>query len=513
MCILVVVVCGDIIRPRGVSITKKTFYNPELDFTCLDGSLIIPFRYVNDDFCDCKDGSDEPGTPACPNGFFHCTNAGHKPLNIPSSRVNDGICDCCDASDEYNSSAQCVNDCKELGRQAREDAIRLAEVISKGYQTRLELSHQGKQRKIELQQQLETLTKQKQDADAVKEEKQLIKTSAEELEKAALDQHKSEDEAKKKSDEENKQAEKDRIDALEAFNDLDANQDRKVTLDEIQAKWVFDTDKDGIVTDEEAKLYLGGNNEYTEDTFVSLGWLIIKPHYSMLKLPPQPEEVGIEQPSEQTEEVKYADEQHADAEEDDRKDDESDDEDEGEYDPEASKEEELSSPYDPETQKLIDDAKAARAEFDEANKHVMDLDSQIKDTKKTLETDFGEDDQFAPLHSQCFEYTDREYVYKMCLFDSVNQRPKSGGSEVNLGRWGVWTGGDDNRYSKMKFENGLGCWNGPTRSTEVTLTCGLENKIISVSEPNRCIYVMEFETPAVCVPAVGDKTEHMHEEL
>jgi len=38
------------------------FYDPAKDFTCLDGSLTVPFSSVNDDYCDCADGTDEPGT-------------------------------------------------------------------------------------------------------------------------------------------------------------------------------------------------------------------------------------------------------------------------------------------------------------------------------------------------------------------------------------------------------------------------------------------------------------------
>lgn len=135
---------SEVLRPRGVSLSRASLYNPEKDFVCLDGSLTIPFSQVNDDYCDCPDASDEPGTSACPHGLFHCTNAGHRPLNLPSSRVNDGICDCCDASDEYaNKHVKCTNNCLELGKSAREEAQRQAELIRAGKQVRAELGQQG----------------------------------------------------------------------------------------------------------------------------------------------------------------------------------------------------------------------------------------------------------------------------------------------------------------------------------------------------------------------------------
>lgn len=39
----------------------------------------------------------------------------------------------------------------------------------------------------------------------------------------------------------------------------------------------------------------------------------------------------------------------------------------------------------------------------------------------------------------------------------------------------------------MFYDHGQNCWNGPNRNTRVKVTCGTENKLISVSEPNRYV--------------------------
>ena len=41
-------------------ISEMSFYAGE-KFTCLDGSATISMEWVKDDYCDCRDGSDEPG--------------------------------------------------------------------------------------------------------------------------------------------------------------------------------------------------------------------------------------------------------------------------------------------------------------------------------------------------------------------------------------------------------------------------------------------------------------------
>ncbi|PKI42745.1 hypothetical protein CRG98_036873 [Punica granatum] len=94
----------------GVHPSDEKYYGAEV-IKCKDGSRSFTRDRLNDNFCDCLDGTDEPGTSACPAGKFYCRNAGSTPKFIFSSRVNDGICDCCDGSDEYEGQTCCLNAC------------------------------------------------------------------------------------------------------------------------------------------------------------------------------------------------------------------------------------------------------------------------------------------------------------------------------------------------------------------------------------------------------------------
>ncbi|CAA0842074.1 protein kinase C substrate- heavy chain-related [Striga hermonthica] len=75
----------------GVHPLDEKYYEAEM-IECRDGSKWFARDRLNDDFCDCADGTDEPGTSACPTGRFYCRNMGSTPRYLFSSRVNDKIC-------------------------------------------------------------------------------------------------------------------------------------------------------------------------------------------------------------------------------------------------------------------------------------------------------------------------------------------------------------------------------------------------------------------------------------
>ena len=226
--------------------------------------MTIPFSGVNDDYCDCADGSDEPGTSACSMGTFHCENVGHQPLDIPSSRVNDGLCDCCDGSDEYATNAACLNDCREKGQAQLKELLKQRELQSQGYALKLEYVRKGKEAKQEQQQKLETVNAQVQEKTIIRDQLKEIKEAAEAPEKEAKDRH---------------QAEWDRIKAVKemtrAFDMLDSDQDGSISVGELAHNHYLERDME----DHEVKDLLNENNLLLRENFPA-AWETLKPIFT-----------------------------------------------------------------------------------------------------------------------------------------------------------------------------------------------------------------------------------------
>ncbi|EGD76348.1 hypothetical protein PTSG_01048 [Salpingoeca rosetta] len=437
-------------------------------FTCFDGSASIPVTAINDDFCDCADGSDEPGTSACSNGQFYCANKLHTPLLLRSTRVNDGVCDCCDGTDEYNGLILCENTCEEAGRAAREEAERMRRVQREGFaqkQTLIQQGQQAKQEKAARKAQLE-------------QEVEEVARKVDDLEQKKMDVETPEREAKEKFDatwKETVAAQANRAKRW-LFDLLDINKDAVITLEEAKQHPEFDEDKDGAVSEEELMSVFDDDDDsalsdeeaqVTFEFFTESIYPDIKSRFS---------------------EREGAVKEHTDADK---------------------------PPYDEDIQALISAAEEARQAFTAAENQRLDLQRELETIEKHLGFDVGHHSEFFPLLEECFDIVDREYRYKLCMFDRVTQEPKNGGRSTSLGSWQGWeTEAGQPNYSQATFAHGEKCWNGPERSTQVMFVCGTETKVVEVGEPNRCEYMMRVETPAACAAPTSEGEEgRQHDEL
>jgi protein kinase C substrate 80K-H len=203
----------------GIAPQDETFYKAAT-IKCRDGSKKFTKLELNDDFCDCADGTDEPGTSACPGGKFHCRNAGHTPVSIYSSRVNDGICDCCDGSDEYDGKINCTNSCWEAGKVARDRLKKKITIYEEGLTLR---KKDVEQSKIAYAKDEAELSKLKKEEYVLKGLVQQLKERKEQVEKAEekerLQKEKEEEKKREAEKEENKEAENPIDDKIGVFDD------------------------------------------------------------------------------------------------------------------------------------------------------------------------------------------------------------------------------------------------------------------------------------------------------
>jgi protein kinase C substrate 80K-H len=431
---------------RGVGPAQEADY-AQPTYTC--GGLVVQATQINDDYCDCEDGSDEPGTSACSGVAkvdFFCPNAEAVPRYVYPSRVNDGVCDCCDGSDEWANPSLCKNICYEVGKKHREEVKARVEEITRALEKRTEVIERAPTLIASWKDELaaaETTVK-----DLEVEEAEFTKKleEAEEALKAVTTPEPPSTEAPPP-------AEGDEAGEAPAVTDGEGGAEGGVSE---YAKWM-DSDGAGEVNAPPAAKDgdEGGVSEYAK-------WMDAK----------GAEEAGNEAATEDKTVVDKI------------------------KDIGSSAVEAVKSVFDSRSpeQKLVDDLKA---QVDKTKEELRTKRDRRTELEEYLKTDWGKQNEWIDLHSKtCTEAHFGEYKYSICPYGQAKQ------GYTNLGEFHKFEDPTP-RYPliRMLFDNGDMCPGGPARSLSVEFDCGAEMKIRSVTEPSRCVYSAVVTHPAACDPA------------
>ncbi|CAN1184805.1 Glucosidase 2 subunit beta [Linum perenne] len=492
----------------GISPQDEDYFRKDT-INCRNGSSKFTIAQLNDDYCDCPDGTDEPGTSACPEGKFYCQNVGHLPTTLYSSRVNDAICDCCDGSDEYGGKVKCRNTCWEEGKKARDKLQKLIDLHQEGVTIRRRVVELAKEAISKDRAELSKLKNEEKTLDKLVK---LLKERKEQIEKA----------------EEKEQLEKEKEDK----NNTDVLGDDK---------WRDASDgnnKSGLVTSEDEIIGLVEQEDRSEHDDTDIAEEGSESTEGLSK-----EEIGRlvasrwtgENPG-QVEETGTGSDNHGDGGKDESVNKARDDDimkntneqqqssaDDNHvfssvvHEPGLDEQGKFLGITTPRLQFWLDkmkgvtqnilrsvnwfsspvdnlDASQILKKHNESATTLSNIQERISSLTEKLKQDFGPDDEFYEFYDQCFESKQDKYVYKVCPFKDVVQEEQQH-QKTQLGSWEKFL---DN-YSTMLFSNGAGCWNGPHRSMKVRLRCGLKTEVSEVDEPSRCEYAAIMSTPVRCL--------------
>lgn len=516
-------------QTRGVHPSFLSKYKPEgSTWTCLGGSKIILWTAVNDDYCDCPDGSDEPGTSACAHNTFYCTNEGHIGASIPSSRVKDGLCEpaCCDGSDE--PAGVCENTCAAAGKEYRkvqEAAQKLRRTGSKIRSTYIAFARKEKKRlEAEIESSGKEVALQEKEVARLKDLVDRTEAlSAEVLERkmksplyASLISHHNALKSLQREHRRHLERERQLGDILDNLRrGYNPNYQDMAVLEAVRG-WeqlahlphIEEAEREeGSDGDEKAKTLVEEGEEELEDG----AWTSLQLENELDGL------LGVDHISLLMEHDAQVDGASSVS---------------PQHDIKAYLPDFLIPRYEGLRDILVSwlqtlgvvrgspnaasDATRARERLNGAERNLDSVQKQLETARTDLRdlydpAWYGAEGEWKKLQNTCLTKDTGDYVYEVCLFEEARQKPNYGGSTFSLGRFASWnlspgvTEGSAEYYSKQVYSHGTRCWNGPERNVKLDLTCGTENALLTVTELEKCEYLFTGTTPALCLPLDEDR--------
>lgn len=485
--VLVCILCGlSVVRSeelevRGVDPKLIDRYKPDADgfFHCLnDSSIKIPFNRVNDDFCDCPDGSDEPGTSACANGRFYCRNIGFKGNYIPSAWVDDGICDydlCCDGSEE--KSGKCENRCQEYNRKYEQERKRNNMMVDKGLKVKKKIIEASQKKRKLLKEQVSMLIEEQSKIQSKlhklqEQSKNMNTENRKAVDKAFMGYEEKLKSVSKKADIQDKKVNelKTRLFNLEQaletmvkeynhnFNDPAVKRAAKIFQD-------YAANQE-ILKEEEIR-----NPDTLNGEFQSLEKLFAESKVSVADLQRQSTQSLSVRRAGWNKRFK------------------------------ATIENMVDSFLGVQSKKSVHDTtemdmETVEKEVEEAEKRAEELKSTLEQKQKELEKVYGPED-ILRSKDDCLEKKLGDYVYRMCFTGEFVQKDRNSRG-VRVGSYESAEYDDEQQQLVIKYGGGEKCWNGPKRSAEVRASCGDKDEILLVSEPEKCSYIFEMRSPMAC---------------